>query len=252
MSEQAVPGLAGALARLEARLDLPYPERTLLLAELAADVDDAYRDLRRRGVPRETAAAAVLAEVDLPAESIETLADVHTPAARRALLRLPPPARDTVEALAAIVPLAGLFIALSLEVPMAHYLHEGGALIYGVLAMGVLALLLQLHRGFLWFVLRDHSIAALRRNTTTPLYLAAATFLFGVLATGAGYYVVLYRWAEEDVPFEQVKVGLREPLPCVLLGAALATLIVLLQGALQAGLRTLRVPDKTQEEGDKS
>jgi hypothetical protein len=247
-----IPGIEDALARLEARLDLPYPERSLLLAELASDLDDAYRDLRRRGVPRETAAAAVLAEVDLPDDSIDALAAVHTPAARRALLHLPPPARDTIEWLAAVVPLAGLFIALSMEVPMAHYLREGGELIYGVLAMGSLALLLQLHRGFIWFVLRDHSITALRRNTTTPLYLAAATFLFGVLATAVGYYVVLYRWTEENIPFEDVKVGLREPIPCLAIGTALATLIVLLQGALQAGLRTLRVPEKAQKEGDKS
>jgi hypothetical protein len=247
-----IPGLDTALARLEGRLDLPYPERSLLLAELASDLDEAYRDLTRRGVPRDTAAAAVLAEVELSDDSIDALTQVHTPAARRALLNLPAQARDTIEWLAAVVPLAGLFLVLSWEVPMAHYLNEGGAMSWGVLGMGSLALLLQLHRAFLWFVLRDHSIAALRRNTNTPLYLAAATFLFGVLATAVGYYVVLYRWSEENLSTEQLKVGLREPITCVALGTALATLIVLVQGVLQAGLRTLRVPEAKSEKGERA
>jgi hypothetical protein len=240
------------LARLEERLDLPYPQRADLLEEIEADLEAAYRAHRERGLGHDEARAAVLHEVDLTDETAGALAAVHVPAARRALLHLPPPARDGVEWACATLPLLVLFAILSSEVPMAHYLREGGGLSYAVLAIGGLGLLLQLHRAFLWFVLRDHSIASLRRNTSTPLYLAAGTFLLGVLATAVSYYVVFYRWSEGTIDEASLRIGLREPLPNIAIGAALATVIVLVQGALQAGLRAMRIPDRHDKEEKRS
>jgi hypothetical protein len=245
----SAPSIHEALARLEEKLDLPYPERADLIEEIAADLEQAYEARRAAGLTDDQARAEVLREIDLSDDTVRALHSVHIPAARRALLHLPPPARDTVEWLTAVVPLFGLFLMLSTEVPMAHFLREGGMFIWSVVIVGGLGLLLQLHRTFLWFVLRDHSVAALRRNTSTPLYLAAATFLLGVLATAVGYYAVFYGWSSGELSDAQLRAGLREPLPNVILGAALATLIVIVQGALQAGLRAMRIPEKPVADG---
>lgn len=223
---------------LEARIDLPYPARADLIEEIAADLEEAYRARLAEGLAEPEARAAVLADFDFTDDATRELAAVHVPATRRALLRLPPHARDGVEWAAAFTPLFALFLVLSTEVPMAHFLREGGSLSYAVLLVGGFALLLQMHRVFLWFVLRDHSPAALRRNTSTPLYLAAATFVLGVLATSVGFYELLYL---EAAP---TSAQLRAPIPPVIIGSALAALIVLVQGALQAGLRAMRVPQE--------
>lgn len=230
------------LQRVERALDVPYPERALLVRELEADLGAAYQALRDGGADHDAAVGGALAELGLDEEAMRSLAAVHNPAVRRALLCLSPPARERLEWVFASIPVVLFLFNLFREVPMLHFLHEGGAAAPVTLAIGVIALLFELHRGLLWFVLRDHSARALQRNTATPLYLAAAAFLSGLLGTATSYYVVLDKWAQGAIPADALRVGLREPLPNIIVGAALATLVVLIHGAMQAGLRTLSVP----------
>jgi hypothetical protein len=116
-----------------------------------------------------------------------------------------------------------------------------------VLGIGVLALLVELYRFVVWFILRDHSVQALRKNTSTPLYLAAATGVLGLFGTALGYYVVFRKWSEGALTEEVFRVGMREPLSAVIVGAGLAALVVLVHGALQLGLRAIRIPEQPPE-----
>ena len=125
---------------------------------------------------------------------------------------------------------------------MSEFLQEGGPVIWVILAIGVAALLLELQRGVLWFVVRNHSPASLAKNTPTPLYLAAATMSLGLLGAALDYYVIFRRWNAGVITEEMVHFGLKEPLPCIIVAGTLATVIVLAHGALQSGLRAIRVP----------
>lgn len=231
------------LQRIEADLDLPYPDRALLVEEIAGDLETAYDALRSRGMSEAEAQTAALQELSLDGAAMGELVSVHLPTVRRALERLPPPAREWLEAFALAVPLAAASIFIALEIPMYDFLYQGGPGVWLVVIVGVLGLLLELQRSYVWFVRRDHSAAALKKNTATPLYLAAAAVCLGMLATASGYYVVFDAWAKGRIDLDTLKVGLREPLPCIIVGTALAGLIVLLHGALQAGLRAIRIPE---------
>jgi hypothetical protein len=239
------------LAHVERSLDVPYPEREAVLRELRGELEAAYLAQRARGLGADEARAAAMQELALDGPALASLSQVHASSVKRALLRLTPDAREWVEWLVPTLAVAGAFVWVSSEVPMMHYIDEGGLATWVTLALGAMALLLQLHRGFVWFVVRDHSPAALHRHTATPLYLAAATFLMGVLGCALGYYQVLHAWGEGHLTDEALRVGLREPLPCVVLGTSTAVLIVLLQGALQAGLRAWRIPDSPSGNGKK-
>jgi hypothetical protein len=230
------------LTELEGRLTMPYPERALFLEELAADLELALEERLREGLAMKEARERVLAELGLDAPGLARLESVHLPVLRRALGGLSGPVREGVEAAAVALPLASFVYYLTLEAPMILFVREGGIASFIVLALGGAALLLLLWRGFRWFVLRDHSLASLRLNTSTPLYLAAATLGVGLLGTALGYYVVLDRWAAGAFGDEVLRVGLREPLSCLVLGAALSTLAVLVQGTLQVALRAIRAP----------
>ncbi len=232
-----------ALARFEHELDIPYPERAELLDEIAADLEAAYAASRARGLPEAEARAAALREVAPDAPALLALAEVHRPAARRALERLPRAARALAEPAALLLPFAVVVSLLASEVPLVLFLREGGAATALVLALGALALLLDLERAFRWLVLRDHSPASLAGHTATPLYLAAATALAGLGGTASNAYVVLARAGEGLIPPEAVLVGLRESLSCAVTGLALSTLSVLLHGAVAAGRRALRLPE---------
>ena len=232
-----------ALARFERELDLPYPERAELLDEIAADLEAAYADSRERGLPEAEARAAALREVAPDAPALLALAEVHRPTARRALERLPRAARAVAEPAALLLPFALVVSLLALEVPLVLFLREGGAATVLVLALGGLALLLDLERTFRWFVLRDHSAASLAGHTATPLYLAAAAALAGLGGTALNAYVVLARAGDGVIPPAAVPAGLRESLSCAVTGLALSTLSVLLHGAVAAGRRALRLPE---------
>jgi len=228
------------LRRIDAELAIPYPERARFLDELAADLEALFQRHRSAGLEEAAAEQATLREFELDFEAIAALNAVHVPAVQRVLARLPGRTRPLLEGVAIGLPLLLLIALVSAKVPLASFLREGGATSVLILAVGSLALLLQLERLFAWFVLRDHTAGALHRNTSTPLYLAAACTLLGAL----GCYVVLFAWSEGGIDNEMVKVGLRESLSPVIVGSAIATLVVLLHAALQAGLRALRVPDE--------
>jgi hypothetical protein len=236
------------LARVEATLDVPYPDRALVVEEIASDLEGAYRSLRQKGLAEDEARAEALRMLELDEAAMGSLASVHLPAVQRLLARLPMPARDWLEAVATALPLAGLVVFLVMEVPMLMFFREGGFVIYLILGIGALAILLELQRAVIWFILRNHSARALRRNTPTPLYLGAATLALGLLGTALDYYVVVSRWAEGAIPDPQLRIGLKEPLPCLIVAGSMAALIFLLHAALQAGLRGIRVPAEATKE----
>jgi hypothetical protein len=243
----ATPLFAEELARLEEKLAVPYPDRALLLEELAGDVAAVYSGLRAKGLDREAARQQALRALELDQETLRAIEDVHVPAVRRALSRLPPPVRQWLEIFATALPLAVMFLFLITEVPLNVFLSEGGRINYFVIATGMLGVFIEMQRFFIWFVLRDHSIAGLRRNTPTPLYLAAATALLGMLGAALQFYGYLGKLGRGEVGLESLAWAGRQPLSCLIMGTSLATILVLLHSALGVGLRAIRIPESKQK-----
>jgi hypothetical protein len=229
------------LARIEETIALPYPERAEVLEELAADLAAAYRFERARGCSEALARDRALQRLGLDEAQRRALEGVHTPAPLRLLARLSPEVRSWLHAAASALPLAALVVFLALEIPVNEVLRHGGPIVTMVLAFGSLGLLLEMQRFFIWFVLRDHSPEALKRNNATPLYLAAATVLLGLLGTTFRAYRFLGRWQGD---LSTLGRGLSEPLNALIMACCLSALTVLLHGALTAGLRASRVPER--------
>jgi hypothetical protein len=229
------------LSDLETRLTVPYPQRAELIEEAAADLCAAYAEARASGLPHEAARARSLERLSLDAQARQALEGVHASALQRALSLVPARARSWLQAAASAAPLAALFVFLVREVPVNRFLRQGGPIVYLVVAFGSLGLLLELQRFFVWFVLRDHSAEALRRNTPTPLYLAASTVLLGLLGAAVRYHSFLEGWRGDTVRLAR---GLREPLASIIMSCCLAALTVLMHSALSVGLRALRVPER--------
>jgi hypothetical protein len=242
-AERDAARFAPALARLEASLAVPYPERAQIVDEVAADLLAAFHERRACGSDAETAQQEALQRLGFGDEVRLALESVHAPAARRLLDHVPPAVRSWLAAFGSATPLAAVVVFLCFEVPVNEFLSQGGGAVYFVLAFGSLGVLLELQRFFIWFVLRDHSTESLGRNTPTPLFLSAATLLIGVLSLLFKYHRFLLRWNGELAALRR---GLREPLPALILACSLAMLTILLHGALSAGLRAWRVPLQPQ------
>lgn len=229
------------LERVEASLDVPYPQRSYIVRELEADLSACYVALIEQGVGDEEARAAALRDLGLDEDALASLSALHTPVIRRILLRLPEPAREPAEWLAAGSSLIVGFYFIITEVPMLDLIHEGGIAMYFILAIGGAALLLQARRAFSWFISRDHSAASLARNTPTPLYLAAATMLAALGGTAGGFRATINYVLEGKHGFDVVLVGAYESLANMILGTFLTFFIVLIHAALAAGLRASQV-----------
>lgn len=124
---------------------------------------------------------------------------------------------------------------------MLEFMREGGYSMYFILFISAAALLLQAKRAFSWFVSRDHSAASLARNTATPLYLAAAAMCAAISGSAAGFRVVFYYVVENKLGADVAMIGAYEALAPLLLGGSMVFLIILVQAAIQAGLRALQI-----------
>ena len=91
MRPASSPPFDDVLRRLEAELDVPYPQRRELLDEIAADLAAAFAAARDRGLGEAPARAAALAALGLDDAARAALADVHRAPVARLLAALPPP-----------------------------------------------------------------------------------------------------------------------------------------------------------------
>jgi hypothetical protein len=223
-------------------LSLAYPERLRLAAEMRGDMRAQFAALRAEGASFEAALERTLARFRLDDAARGELRAVHASAFARAWARLAPHRRRLVSDLLGAAALAGIVYVFVVEVPMVTFLTEGGPIVHVILALALGALAVLGRRGFRWFVRRDHSRASLAADDAGPLVVAALTFLVGVLGTAMGYYVVLSRWARHEIAGDELRIGLYEPLPCVIVATTLAAVIVVAHALMRQRLRALGVP----------
>jgi hypothetical protein len=125
---------------------------------------------------------------------------------------------------------------------MLALLRLGGFAVYPILAIGALGLIAALRRAFRWGVVKDHRPESLALDDGTPLHLALATLLAGVAGTGIGVYKTLSAVEPAQFAYEEIAIGVKESLTCLVLGAGLAVLIVLAHVGARIALRRTGVP----------
>lgn len=235
---------AALLARLERELDVPYPARRELLAEIAADLDAAFEEAVQGGLDPADAEAAAIEALHLDADPLAraALEEVHRSAVGRALHRLAPRARAVAGWAGAALPLAITLVYLCLEVPVLDLLRLGGFAVFPILALGILGTVAALRRAFLWGIVKDHRPESLALDDGTPLHLAFATLLVGLAGTATGVYVSIVGAEEGRVPRELIVSGVKESLTCMILGCGFAALTVVVHVLSRAMLRRAGVP----------
>lgn len=227
------------LKYLEMNLDIPYPERTNLIQEIESDLLAALSKFRDAGLPDEKAAKRALAEFLISGDSISAIEDVHKTKIKRILDSRPATVTSRFYDFVGMIPTIILVSILYKEVPAMAFLEEGGLIIYGILALGLFGVLIQLRSMFRWWIVRDHSRASLAQHSRLPLFIGFSVFLLGVLGTAIAYYAVFYRWSNTGLSEADLRIGLREPIPCLIVGTSLAALIFIMQGTIEHWFRNI-------------
>jgi NADH:ubiquinone oxidoreductase subunit 5 (subunit L)/multisubunit Na+/H+ antiporter MnhA subunit len=230
------------LEKLRPKLPLPYPERKRLLRELLADMDSFYEDALASGANPTLAREETLKRFSLRYEDYQDLESVHRSRAEKVLTALPPTLRQLVLDCLKLSGVLGFIYILFMEAPVREFLYQGGPIVYLIIGVGLSGLAVQLNHFFRWFLKKDHSDQSLEKNSSAPLAMAFITFLLGVLSTAMGYYTVLTKWAAGVGTSEEMRVGLYEPIPCLVVATAMAICIVGLHVVTQWQLRVRGVP----------
>ncbi len=204
--------------------ELPHPVRTRILLELAGDVEELTRDLRRAGLGEEEAARRA-AERVVPSEAaLDALVRLHRPIYRRLVEPLPDPALRRWERGALLATTTFVLAAGVIPLGRSGLLDAPSPFLWAVLILagGVAGLVLA--KGFQLFVRRDHRPERLDRGLGALLALSGAA----LLVAGAGTVIDLWALAAT------LEAGVPDPAPLltawllresVLLAAALLTAI---------------------------
>lgn len=172
------------LRRVESRLRAPEPERSRILMELAADLEDLYRTYRERGLDESEARSKAEEWLAPSTSALDSLRSVHVPAFERLLDRLSGTTRGRVEL--GIVSLVSL-VAVGGSVYAAL---RSGAVAASAPTLWVVALLAALglgaavRQGYTLFVRGDRLRPGWRGRLHRVLAAAVASALAGLLGAG--------------------------------------------------------------------
>jgi hypothetical protein len=220
-----MPRLEEALRRAAASLDLPQPERTRILEEIAADLEELRAELVRRGVP-EAEAEARAVELLAPSEvAVRALVDLHEPLYRTLARRFSPSLMRRSERVGVLLVTVGAIAAAVLPMARSGLPRDPSPFIIPIFALLAGVLALAARKAIQLWVVGAHEPARLRTGMRPLL----ATSALAVVCAVAGFVFELYRLmlGVEATPDRMGALFLRWILDtCVLVGSGLVTALV--------------------------
>ena len=179
------------LRRLASRIDLPQPDKSRVLLEIAGDLEDAYQHYLSRGLDETAARASAVERFDLSDAALRDLGAVHATRLRRFMDGLSARGRDRFER-------AALALVLLFVVALAWGRMSGAGLLDHVgpealaaFAVTMAALAIAARKVWSLWLTREHDLRRLRRGLPGVLIAAGASLAFGTV----GFWVALYRIA---------------------------------------------------------
>ena len=181
------------LHRTGERLALPKATRSLILVEIAADLEELFNHYVREGLSDDEAAARAEKKVDMSDEALVELVRIHSDA-RSWTDRIVRRAQPFWERIAMALIVLFFIAAACLETNMRPLAHVTVFIwpILGILLALVAVFIVQMTQ------LSDHpSPRRLRDRLATPLFLGAASLVVGFGGAGIELYRTLMRMAAE-------------------------------------------------------
>jgi hypothetical protein len=181
------------LHRTGERLALPKATRSLILVEIASDLEDLFQHYLHEGLSEEEAAARAEEKVDMSDEALAELVRIHSEArgwTDRIVRRVQPFWERIAMALIVLFFVAAPILEADARpfTHVNHYIWPIGGILLALLA----SFIVQMIR------LSDHpSPRRLRDGLVTPLVLGAASLLVGFAGTAIELYRTLMRMAAE-------------------------------------------------------
>jgi hypothetical protein len=171
---------AEILKRTGDRLDLPQPEKSRILLEIASDLEDLYDLYRGQGIDEEEAARRASEKLVVSDEALAQLVQIHESSFRKFLNRISDQAQTRWERvlLTALV----IFVALyaGRELFSSQLYVRAGGFVWPILGIGLMTVFTAVFRIYALYIKRDHAIRRLRAGLAWLVAGGCASIVIGL------------------------------------------------------------------------
>lgn len=183
--------IAEALARINERLDLPQPQRSRILLEIADDMRSARDAWVDGGMDGDEAAERAVEKFDISNEALLELVDLHETAFRRMLAAVSMQARSWWERTAMV--LVVLFVAAlsGRQVLTAGVLKDAGPFIWGVALFSAASAVAAAWQVYRLYLKKEHDARRVRRGLPALALLGSGPVLTALLGSAVWTYRAL-------------------------------------------------------------
>ncbi|RJR30502.1 MAG: hypothetical protein C4574_02305 [Candidatus Latescibacterota bacterium] len=176
------------LREANAKLDLPQPERSRILLEIAADMEDLYALYRERGASEEEAVARAVEKFALSDEALADLVRVHRTALQRLLGGVSDQARTRWERILVAFVVCFALAASGRPLLATRLVDQANAFLWPVAAFGAAVLVLAAYHAVRLYIPRTRGGASSRGGIHWILALGTASIAAGFAGSAAELY----------------------------------------------------------------
>jgi hypothetical protein len=152
---------SGLLREISERLDLPQPDKSHILLEIASDLDDMYRFFLEKGLGEEEAARRAEERLDLSDAALEELVEIHESGMRKLLGRISEQARTRWERV--LLAMAVIVVAAysGRRILSAELYEQASRFVWPILLFALAALVITIWQIYKLYIKKDHDIRTL-------------------------------------------------------------------------------------------
>lgn len=174
------PPFEDALRRVADRLDLPQPERTRILEEIATDLEELRTGLVQRGVSTNDAERRAV-HLLVPTEpAIDALIELHEPLHRKLTRRFSPSAMRRAERAILLLVTAGALGPMLAGLIRSGVLTDPSPLLWGIIALDAAILCVAGRKALQLLFARNHDAGSLRNGLGLLLAGSGVALGFGL------------------------------------------------------------------------
>jgi uncharacterized membrane protein len=176
------------------RLSLPKATKSLILVEIAADLEDLFQHYLQQGLSEEEAAARAEEKVDMSDDALVELVQIHSDA-RGWTGRISRRAQPFWERLAMAAIVVFLFAITILEAELPLILARTSVFVWPVLAIFVALVVSSIVQGIR--LSGRSNLRRLRADLATPLFFGGASLVVGFGGFAIDLYLALRRMVHD-------------------------------------------------------
>ncbi|HER43309.1 MAG TPA: hypothetical protein ENO08_02470 [Candidatus Eisenbacteria bacterium] len=172
---------SGLLRKISDGLDLPQPDKSRILLEIASDLDDMYRFFREKGLGEEEAASRAEERLDLSNEALLELVEIHESGMRKLLGRISEQARTRWERVLLAMAVIVVAAYTGRQVFSVDLYQRAGRFVWPILLFALAALVIAIWQIYKLYIKKDHDIRTLGVGLPWLIAPGAASILTGLI-----------------------------------------------------------------------